>query len=384
MFRRLPVLPGALACALALCLAVPVHAVTNPDLSVIGQPSMRWTDDAGDPAAKRWTLDPGEVELVFDAPLNPYATGRFILALTDEGMELEEGYFLLTRGLPGGLALRGGKYRAEFGKLNVQHPHQLPFAERFRVLAAYLPGEEAFNETGVQLSARYGLAHDMALTLSADWLQGDSFRRERASSGAANDPLELDPDGDPDRGSEPRPAGLARASLFAPIGERNALEVGLSATQGTSHVAAGARTTVVGADAKAKLWRGENAYLLLQGEVLKLDREEAGWDETAAAYTKSTVDPAGGYVFADWNWDRRWNLGASYERWQTPDDAKTWDQAFGVFGGLALMEETTAFRLGWEYAKPGRPDGATEDPDAVQTVSLRVIFSMGPHKAHQF
>ncbi len=357
--------------------------VVNPDISVIGQPFLRWTDDTADPARRRATFAAGETEFVFDAYLNPYARGNFTLALHEEHTHLEEGYFSLLRGLPAGLALKGGKYRAGFGRLNPEHPHVYPFADRFRVLAAYLPGEEALIETGFQLSERFALPGDLALTASMDWLQGDSYRIPREVGEAASDPLAADP-AEGDRTSEPRPAALVRLSLFAPAGERSGLEFGLSGTQGTNNVAAGTRTTVWGVDAKAKLWNGQRSYALLQGEWLGLDREQAGWDGTAAAYTRSNVRPTGGYLFADYNWDLRYDVGASYERWQRPIAGQTWDQAFGVFAGLALMEETTVFRLGWERYVPGHTGGVPEDPETVNTLTLRVIYSMGPHKAHQF
>jgi hypothetical protein len=356
--------------------------VVNPDISVIGQPFARWTDDAADPARKRVGLDVGETEFVFDAYLNPYARGTFVGALGDEGFELEEGYFQMLRGLPANLGLKAGKYRIGFGKLNPVHPHAYPFAERFRVLATYLPGEESFNETAIQLSELVALG-SASLTVSADWLEGGSFRIEREPSGASNDPLETDPDAG-DRQGEPRPAGLGRLSAFVPFTDISGIELGISGTSGTNNVAAHTRTTVVGADAKAKLWTGPRSYLVLQSEVLHLDREEAGWDETAAVYAKSSVEPTGGYLFADYNWNTRYNAGASYERWQQPTADKTWDQAFGVYAGLALMEETTAFRISWDRYRPGRPPGATEDPDVVNAFTLRLIYSMGPHKAHQF
>ena len=366
-----------------ICCAVPARAgVVNPDISVIGQPFMRWTDDAADPARKRVDLNVGETEFVFDADLNPYARGTFVAALDEDGMSLEEGYFTMTRGLPLGLALRGGKYRAGFGKMNPMHPHALPFAERFRVLAAYLPGEESFNETAVQVSELFALPGDVALTVSADWEQGGSFRIERAPSGAPNDPLLADPDAD--RSAQPLPGGLGRISAFVPWGDRSGIELGVSGTQGTNNVAAGARTTVLGGDVKAKLWTAERAYLLVQGELLRLDREDAGWDEIAAAYTTIDVSSTGGYVYADYNFETRYNVGVGYERFQQAAVDPVTDQAFRAYAGLALMEETTAFRLDWERYEPGRPTGAVEDPDTVDTFTLRVVFSMGPHKAHQF
>jgi hypothetical protein len=380
MLRRPLFASLALVCAAGL--SSPAHAgVVNPDISVVGQPFARWSDEAG-PARKRVVLDVGETEFVFDAYLNPYARGTFTVALGEEGIDLEEGFFSMTRGLPLNLGVKGGKYRLGFGKLNPVHPHAYPFAERFRVLS-YLPGDESFNETAVQASELVTIGEATALTVSADWLQGSTFRILREPSGAPNDPLLADADNG-DQQQEPRPGGLGRLSLFTPLGDRSGLELGVSATSGVSNVAAATRTTVIGADAKAKLWNGPQSYVVIQAEVLRLDREDAAWDEAAAAYTTSRVKPTGGYVYADYNWNTRYNVGASYERFQQPTPDKTSDQAFGVFAGLALMEETTAFRIDWNYFKPGTPPGVALEPEAVNTITLRVIFSMGPHKAHQF
>jgi len=117
---------------------------------------------------------------------------------------------------------------------------------------------------------------------------------------------------------------------------------------------------------------------------LRLDREDAGWDGVRSAYAKTRVRPAGGYVFADYNWATRYDAGVSYERYQQPSASRTWDQAFGAFAGIALMEETTVFRVGWQRFLAGRPPGAAADPKAENQLTLRVIYSMGPHKAHQF
>jgi hypothetical protein len=377
-------LAAALLAAAAAAL-VPARAragVVNPDISVIGQPFARWSDDPADISRKRVTLHPGELELVYDAYLNPYAKGFVATSLGDDGLELEEGYFTLVRGLPAGLQLKGGKYRVPFGKLNAQHPHAVPFAERPRVLAAYLPGDESFDDTGVALSARLPAPGTFSLTAEADWLAGDPFRLARAPSGDANDPLALDPDAG-DRAAESRPGVFGQLSGFGQLGERSGYEVNVSAAGGTNNVAASARTRVWGAAAKLKLWTRENAYLLVQGEFLKLARDVAAWDP-AIGYTTGTVRPAGGYAYADYNLSPRVNAGVSYERFQEPSAERVVDQAVGAFVGYALLEETTAFRIDWNRFLPGTPSGATADPARVNTVTLRVVYSMGPHKAHQF
>jgi hypothetical protein len=379
MFRRI----ALLALGVTVFAAPAVAGVVNPDISVVGQPFIGMTDDLADPSHDRPVLDPGEVELVFDAYLNPYARGTFILTLAEEGLELEEGYFQLLRGLPAGLAIKGGQYRVGFGKLNPQHPHMLPFAERFRVMATYLPGEESLDETGLSLSGRIPMPGTFSLTAAADWLQGDTYRIEREDSGAPNDPFTV---GGPeaDRPEEARPAYNGRLAGFAQLGERSGLEIGVSATGGTNNVAASARTKVYGADVKAKLWRSATSYLILQGEVFHLERDEASWDEPTASYTRTTVSPTGGYAYADYNFGLRYNLGGSYERVQQPPVDEVSDQAFKLWLGYALMEETTAIRFDWDHFTPGRDPAATEDPASVNTYTLRVIFSMGPHKAHQF
>jgi hypothetical protein len=371
----------------SLCLLVLIAAtspavagVVNPNVSFIGQPFLHWVDDPSDPAHDRVTMNLGEVEGVFDAYLNPYASGTFVLSFGEDGVEVEEGYFQLFRGLPLGLALKGGKYRMPFGKINPQHPHALPFAEPFRVLG-YLPGEESLNETAVQISGRIPAPGDFSLTASLDVMQGDSFRVEREPSGSVNDPLIT---GAGDHADEPRAALLGRLAGFAGIGDRSGLEIGIDATGGTNNVAAEARTMVFGADAKAKLWTSAQAYVVLQAEYLHRDFDQAGWDSTVVAYTTDTVKSSGGYFYADYNFKTRYNAGGGYERFEQPVADGPWDQALKLWVGFSLLEETTAFRLDFDHYMPGTPDGVATSPDAVNTVTLRAIFSMGPHKAHQF
>lgn len=375
--------------------------VINPDISLIGQPSLRFTDVQGNPGetdsgGRRVRLSSGEIELVFDANLNPYARGTVVLAVAEEeGLEVEEGYFEVLRRLPAGLAVKGGKYRAGFGKLNSIHPHALPFAQRFHVSQALLPGEESLNETGVSLSGRIPMPGAFSLVASVDYLQGDSFRLFRDVDSTAlgeGDPVIRWGEENPDRSLESRPALLGRLSGFQQLGERSGLEVGLSAVHGTNNVAAAARTTVLGVDLKAKLWNSERSYLLVQAEAFRLRREDAGWDPDRGYFTE-TVDPAGAFLFADYNFGLRYNAGLSFERFQIPSSSKSWNDAFGLFAGFSLMEETTAFRLDWNHLRPGGSEGeaaglATDELkepfDPVNAWTLRVIYSMGPHKAHQF
>jgi hypothetical protein len=91
----------------------------------------------------------------------------------------------------------------------------------------------------------------------------------------------------------------------------------------------------------------------------------------------------GGYIHADCNFRIRFNAGGGYERFRQAVPGGDWDQAFKLWVGLSLMEETTAFRLDWDRYLPG-DSAAAGSPDAINTITLRAVFSMGPHKAHQF
>ena len=343
--------------ALLLLARVSYSGVTNPDISVIGQMRTFMTDDPADINRNRGQISFDESEVVFDAALNPYAHGTFVFSIADGGIEVEEGYLTLDKGLPHGLAIKAGKYRVGFGKLNSAHPHAYPFIDRFRVLTAYLPGDEAYNEIGGQLSYRLPLKSDLSSTLSADVLQGNSFH--------------------PDESDKSRPAVLARWSNFFMLNEESSMEIGLSGTQGINNVDLKTTTTLAGIDAKAKLWFSPLKVLVLQSEFLALDKENASLDTTTGFVNKEHVRPVGGYFFADYTTQKRYNMGLKYEYFQRPESDKPWDQSVGAFAGLALMEETTLFRLNWDRFIP-------HGGSAYNTYTLQVVFSMGPHKAHQF
>jgi hypothetical protein len=337
-----------------------VAGVTNPDISVLGQMRAFGGDGKDDPNRGRLQFSFDEAEIVADAYLNPYARGTFVFAVAEDGIEVEEGYFQIFRGLPKGLALKAGKYRVGFGRLNAVHPHAYPFIERFRVMQEYLPGEEAFNEIGAQLSYLIPVGGDVASTVSADALQGNSFH--------------------PEEPEDSRPAAVGRWTLFVPLTDPSALEMGASGAYGTNNVAVRTRSVLFGVDAKLKWWFNERSNTVVHGELFALDREDPLPEENGAV-SVAHRRPLGGFVFTDFTLNKRYNVGAKYERFRRvePDENGNtpWDQSAGIFAGLALMEETTLFRLNWDCFMPN-------DGEAVNTFTVQAVFSMGPHKPHLF
>ena len=86
-------------------------------------------------------------------------------------------------------------------------------------------------------------------------------------------------------------------------------------------------------------------------------------------------------MIADYRHPSRFSGGALFEQWARAGEASVTDRAARVFAGYAVLEESTLFRISVERFMP---DGGTLGTRAVHTVSAKLLFSMGPHKAHQF
>ena len=352
MFKRSA--PKILLVALLYAAPAALEAgVVNPDISVVGQVLYKYHDDKGATDAHKPTLDLGETEIQIDSYLNPYAKGTFVFSVGDEGLGTEESYIDIIKGLPDGLALRGGKYRLGFGGLNVGHPHAYPFSEAPRVLGAMLPGEDGFNEIGTRASYLLPTSGSWASDISADVIKGASFHPDETESAAG---------------------WVARWKNSLLLGETTPLDIGVSATRGTNNVLWGTKTAVYGADIKTRIPFSSLTTLTLQGEYF--------YNNSSVVVDTTTGDTShlgrqGFFAFADLKFKQRWNAGVIYDQYNPVENKNLTNSAVKGFLGYSLLEETTLLRLTYERFKP-------ENSPAVHTVMFQVLFSMGPHKAHQF
>lgn len=346
--------PRFLAGLMGIALATsPSAGVTNPDISAIGQ--IR-SGIAGDPAfdPEEITLSLGESEFIFDAALNPYFRGFFTVAAGEEGFEIEEAYATVLRGLGYGLGLKAGKYRLGFGKLNPVHAHAYPFLDTPPGWADLLPGEEAFTEAAVQVSLLLPTPGNWASTLSADVIEGASFHPDEEGT---------------------RLGWLGRWSNGYLFGDRAALEAGVSGATGTGSIAADARDWLAGGDLKLKFWLPGNSQLAIQAEGAF--RRSHDVDTAAPAAGAVERGQYGFYAFADYRFANRWNAGALYDQAERRTVARETDRTVTAFAGFAVMEESTLIRLAYNLLLP-------EGGDAAHGAALQFLFSMGPHKPHQF
>jgi hypothetical protein len=299
-------------------------------------------------------LSLGECEFILDAALNPYFRGFFTVAAGEEGFEIEEAYATVLRGLGYGLGLKAGKYRLGFGKLNPVHGHAYPFLDTPRGWADLMPGEEAFTEAAVQLSLLLPTPGNWASTLSADVIEGATFHPDEEGT---------------------RLGGLGRWSNAYLFGDRAALEAGVSAATGMGSIAADARDWLAGGDLKLKFWLPGNSQLVIQAEGAFRRSHES--DTAVAPAGPSQRGQYGLYAFADYKFANRWNAGVLYDQAERKTLARETDRAVTAFAGFAVMEESTLIRLAYDLSLP---DGE----DASHGVAVQFLFSMGPHKPHQF
>ena len=120
----------------------------NPDISVVGT----FVGHAGDQNEfeEREALGLDEAEVAFEAFIDPYAKGRFFIAVGPEEVELEEGYAQFVT-LPWGLTAKAGKTKAMFGKANTWHTHTRPWVDQPLMLTRFF-GDEGLADVGISVS----------------------------------------------------------------------------------------------------------------------------------------------------------------------------------------------------------------------------------------
>ncbi len=380
---------GAIVCALAAAGAAAQNL--NPDISVIGDVRAFTTNDPEDPKEGKLQLDLQSVELALQGYLNPFARADVYIGYHNGSLEIEEAYATILRGLPGGLQLRAGKYRVDFGKLNLLHPHAYSFLDTPLLHQAYL-GEEGLSDIGVNLNWQLPLGKS-ALTLSGNILKGDFARphehteeHHAHSAGQLLSLRALDEEEHDHHHVETDLGYTQRLSLFLPTGTYAGVEVGLNALQGKLDTLTGREVRLTGADLKYRWAPNKYRSLTVQGEWIRSRRdvlhhhhhEEAHALNEGHEHHLERHSADGFLAFFDWRFAQRWNLGAIVERFDHPEEEGVTRKRAGAFAGFQVMEESTMVRLLLR-----RTDG-TGMTSAVREAVLQLVFSLGPHKAHWF
>jgi len=90
------------------------------------------------------------VEMAVSATVDPYFDAKAQIVFSEDDVEVEEAYFL-TRGLPAGLQVKGGKFLSDIGYMNKQHTHDWDFSDAALPYKVLLGGH-GLGDIGVQVS----------------------------------------------------------------------------------------------------------------------------------------------------------------------------------------------------------------------------------------
>jgi hypothetical protein len=340
-----------------LAIYVPANAQSslNPDISIIGDSRIWKALNLPEGSTNKINLEMEELEIAAGGYLNPYARADVILALPGNGeIEIEEAYATLLRGLPWNLQVRAGQYLVDFGKLNTRHPHQWSWIERPLMNQMFL-GDEGLKDMGINVTSLIPVGSN-ALTISASLLDGNSLL------------------GEDFEGDDYRHAGNLRASLFVASSEFSSIEVGLFGLIAETDTAIEEMTKFAGVDLKYR-WKPDSYRVLtISAEGLMSNREVP----SEVAGTLEKVSSSGAFMAIDYRFRKRFNAGAFLDYSQSPLDETIDQTGYGLFGGFSLVEETYRLELLL------RQDDGTEFTDPIQTVILRFLWSLGPHKPHVF
>jgi hypothetical protein len=368
-------------------------ALAPADLGAIGDFRTFTHNIEGSSKKDNLNLKFNELELAIQGYLNPYARADVFVSSGGDNFEIEEASATILRGLPANLNIKVGQYLVDFGKLNQGHPHAWSFVDR-PISHRMLLGADGLKDVGIGVSTLLPIGVYSKLSLNI--LSGQPLAWEGE-----------------ERGTE-KPMGVGRWSMFLPVSEHGNMDAGISGLFGTylgkdAEKSRGhnLKATMAAVDFKYKCRPSDYSSLVLQGEWLFNRREQIREDAV------KTVSNSGGFAFVDYGFHKRFNVGmlvdyapgvfdyqaddlyetGAEENNNTPlgrFDNKNSTLSLTGFVGFGLVEETTLIRLYGRYMKFNISDGSLlADPEMTSKKSqfllgLQILFTMGPHKPHEF
>ena len=326
--------------------------VFNPDIAVIG-------NFLG--ASGRNTVNPNpalrmqESEASFQAIVDPFARAYFFVAFGEEGVELEEGFVTFPT-VPGGLLMKVGKLRADFGKVNGLHNHLLPWTDRPLVTNNLVAGDEGVSDAGISVAR---LIPNPWIFLEAT---GQVFRGDSSSLFQSNERGDL--------------GYVGHVRGYQDITEGSNIDLGVSYARGhndagiVSGVDVGRfRTTLYGADATFRwrpLRRSIYRSFVVRSELVWSQRDQFTGLERAMGW----------YVSGNYQFARRWFTGARIDRSGQAADRSMVDEGQSV---MLTFWPSEFSQIRGQYRRTNYAAGSTANEFLFQ-----FQFSIGAHGAHPF
>lgn len=333
-------------------------------------------------------------ELTLQSPVDPFFDLFATFHLSSEEFEIEEAYFN-TRGLPGNIQFKGGKFLSHFGRINAQHAHFWNFSELPLIYQGFF-GTEALNELGFQFN--WLAPTDFFLNLGLELLQGSNSESYGTQGFLVGDQLLREV-------NLPNLVVVFTKASWD-LSEELVLLGGVSHAQGGSRqtgvVSEGMHlhqalpdaigafaggTRMAGADLTLRWLFDSYRELTWQSEFLLRSLEGSRYNEVGRQMLHK--EQSGFYSELVWRFAWQWRTGLRLDLITRND---TWEQGKLVSGPAWLPRYTAMLeyhpsefsRLRLEYSHDSSRYTVTGQQSPVQALFLQLNLSMGAHGAHNF
>jgi hypothetical protein len=325
--------------------------VLNPDISVIGN----FIGGVGrNPLNPFPALSLRESEFGFRGIIDPYARADFFVSIGEDGVEMEEGYITFPA-LPGGLSLRAGQMRASFGKINAMHNHILPWLDRPLVTFNLLGGEPdesdaSIKDAGFSVSRTLPTPGELFLEATAEVYRGESGTLFHSS-------LRSDV------------SAIGHLRAYHDLNESTGLEMGGSYARGHNDLGSEFVTQLFGIDATLRwrpLRRAIYRSFVARTELVWSRRQELAESQRARGF----------YVSGDYQFSRRWFVGARFDWSERARDASMHDS--GQSAVLTYWPSEFS-QIRGQFRRTNYAEGLVANE-----FLLQFQYAIGAHGAHAF
>jgi hypothetical protein len=287
-------------------------------------------------------LQLAEVEVSFQAALDPYSATKIFLTWGADEIGVEEAYIYWT-GLPGKVRADAGKYRMAVGDLNRWHRHALPETNYPLVYQAFL-GEDGLSGVGASLYTMLPIS--IAKGTSEVFLQGAAIESEPLNDGGH------------------QPAVLGRLQNFWQLSRSTYMQLGFTGI-GAQNGAVDLTSNLLGVDFRFTVRppeAGTRKDITFRTEGYRLQR--LGLEPTTTRY--------GMYSDLTWRFSKRWVVGGRYDYVEAP------------FGPEDNAWRATAVATWWQsefvYLRLQAFRNHLDSTGSLDNLTLQIVWAMGPHK----
>ena len=318
----------------------------NPAIAVIGN----FLAIAGKNRMEdRPSLEMRESEVSFQAVVDPYAKADFFVSISNDGVELEEGFVTFTH-LPADLLVKVGKFKAQIGKINTQHLHTLPWADEPLPIVSLLGSEEGWSDAGVSVSRLLPLPGDTFSELTLQVFRGKT-------EGLFDAPSRSDL------------AYLGQYRAYRDFGDDHNAELGATWVRGSNGTTEEAKTTLENVHLVYR-WKPLSGRpyrsFALRSELFRSRREQPDGKQSSRGF----------FVGGDYQLARRWFGGARYEFSDHADDDAKRDRGEAV---TLTFWPSEFSQIRGELRRRRYAGGITANE-----ALLQLQFAIGAHGAHPF